>query len=128
MILIFLVLIYSVTGYAGTQKVTTYNKVVPYAFDFEDPRFFIEFCEGKHRFYGLGFHLMDTNNDGKVSFGEVSVITQDPTEFQNWISYVETSLQFEIQIDSGMCSKILVCFIRGCPEMTSLFYGESAKK
>ena len=121
MILIFLVLIYSVTGYAGTQKVTTYNKVVPYAFDFEDPRFFLEFCEGKHRFYGLGFHLMDTNNDGKVSFSEVSVFTQDPTEFKNWIYAVETSLQNEIQTQNGMCSKILVCIIWGCPEMTSLF-------
>jgi len=91
----------ALTGYAGTQKVTTYNKVIPYAFDFEDHRFFIEFCEGKHRFYGLGFHLMDENNDGKVSFGEVSAFTQDFDKFEAWIFDVETNLQDDIQEEYG---------------------------
>ena len=102
-----MVLIYSVTGHAGTQKVTTYNKVVPYAMDFQDPRFFLEFCEGRHRFYGLGFYLMDANNDGKVSFAEVSVFTQDLPGFKAWMYDVETTLQDQIQTASGMRSKIL---------------------
>jgi len=91
----------ALTGHAGTQKVTTYNKVVPYAFDFENPRFFLEFCEGKHRFYGLGFHLMDANNDGVVSFGEVAAKTQDPSVFEDWMYEVETNLQDEIQEEYG---------------------------
>jgi hypothetical protein len=91
----------ALTGHAGTQKVTTYNKVVPYAMDFQDPRFFLEFCEGRHRFYGLGFYLMDANNDGKISFPEVSVFTQDQDKFKAWMYDVETTLQDQIQTASG---------------------------
>ena len=46
---------------------------------------------------------MDENNDGKVSFGEVSAFTQDYDKFESWMYDVETNLQDEIQEEYGMC-------------------------
>jgi len=77
----------AITGHMGPQKVTTYNKVLPYAIDFEDPRFFIEFCEDNLRFYGLGFDKMDLNKDGKVSYAEVSHYTDDEDEWEDFLEY-----------------------------------------
>lgn len=87
----------AITGHMGPQKVTTYNKVLPYAIDFDDPRFFIEFCEDNFRYYGIGFDLMDLNKDGKVSYSEVSHFTDDEDEFESFMYEIETSLQDERQ-------------------------------
>lgn len=81
----------------GPQKVTTYNKVLPYAIDFEDPRFFLEFCEDQFRYYGLGFDLMDLNKDGKVSYTEVSTFTDDEAAFSDFILDIATALLTERQ-------------------------------
>jgi len=92
----------ALTGTLGTQKVTTYNKVIPYAVDFEDPRFFIEFCEPPNRYFGLGFHAMDKNNDGKVSFNEMSELTNaDESDWRTFMYTIETELQDEIQEEEG---------------------------
>jgi len=90
----------AITGHMGPQKVTTYNKVLPYAIDFDDPRFFIEFCEDNFRYFGIGFDLMDLNKDGKVSYSEVSHFTDDEGEWQNFVYKTATNLNIKHAYES----------------------------
>ena len=97
----------------GPQKVTTYNKVLPYAIDFDDPRFFIEFCEDNFRYFGIGFDLMDLNKDGKVSYAEVSHFTDDEDEWENFLYYgIATSLFLKHEYELGI-------------KLTPIFFGQS---